>query len=316
MCLCSRIGFIGKGLTRAMNQIWNYFVKGFLGTVTIVFIFPILCIGVSVGSILLSLTSPIWVPFLAVLLHLFMMIIYDIDCPSENHNRYCIVLKAIFWNILIQGLMQPIAAILVAFIICPMISVFVFTFAIIRYWLRLSYDSIMFQFIRRCGRIPSTDSFVVKRFAGPGFALDQSYFSIKPEQALAALEIKMELDELQAFQQATEKNILQPQRDFNQFVDACFGPFSAQLSKSGSYKNLEREARDLLSTLHEKLEKRQRDLQIGLTTSMKSRIKMNKMELKIAIQQGAHLLERFYPEHIFSRISTAEEEFWESRVRK
>lgn len=143
------------------------------------------------------------------------------------------------------------------------------------------WDSILFHlFIKKCGRVPSSDSFAVKRIAGPGLESDY-YFAIKPEQALAAFEAKMELDELQAYQQATESIILQPQKDFSQFVEACFGPFSAQLSKTGEYKSLEREGKDLLSSLHEKLEKRRRDLQTGLTTTVKSKIKLNTMELKV-----------------------------------
>lgn len=93
----------------------------------------------------------------------------------------------------------------------------------------------------------------------------------------------MELDELQAYQHSMERIILQPQKDFSQFVEACFGPFSAQLSKTGPYRNLDREAQDLMSSLHEKLEKRRRELQTGLTTAVKSRIKLNTMELKVYI---------------------------------
>lgn len=143
------------------------------------------------------------------------------------------------------------------------------------------WDALTFHlFIKKCGRIPASDSFAVKRVAGPGLACDY-YFMIKPEQALAAFEAKMELDELQAYQHATETSILQPQKDFSQFVEACFGPFSAQLSKAGPYRCLEREGKDLMSSLHEKLEKRRRDLQTGLTTSVKSKIKLNTMELKV-----------------------------------
>lgn len=92
----------------------------------------------------------------------------------------------------------------------------------------------------------------------------------------------MELDELQAFQQSTEHIILQPQHDFCQFIEACFGPFSAQLSKTlGPYRSLEIEGKDLLSSLHEKLDKRRRDLQTGLTTMVKTKIKLNTMELKV-----------------------------------
>lgn len=307
-------GFIGKGLTRTLNRVWNYFVKGFLGTVAIVFIFPVLCIVVTLGSVALAFTAPIWMPFITVGLHLYMMLVYDLDCPDQIRNRYCLFLEAIVWNIVIQGCLQPIAAIFVAAIVCPIAAICVFCVGVTRYWIRLLWDSITFHlFIKKCGRIPSNDSCAVRRVAGPGLALDY-YFSIRPEQALAAFEAKMELDELQAFQHSMETHILQPQRDFSQFVEACFGPFSAQLSKAGPYKNLERESRDLMSSLHEKLEKRRRDLQTGLTTAVKSRIKLNTMELKVAIQQGAHLLERFYPEHVLTRLSISEDEFWDSKV--
>lgn len=307
-------GFIGKGLTRTINRVWNYFVKGFLGTVAIVFIFPLLCVAVSAGSVFLAITAPLWMPFITLALHIYMMLVYDLDCPADHRNRYCIILEALVWNIIIQGFIQPIFAVFVAAFICPLAAICVFCVGVTRYWFRLLWDSIMFHlFIKKCGRVPSNDSFAVRRIAGPGLALDY-YFSIKPEQALAAFEAKMELDELQAFQLAMEGHILQPQRDFSQFVEACFGPFSAQLSKNGPYKGLEREGKDLLGSLHEKLDKRRRDLQTGLTTAVKSKIKLNTMELKVAIQQGAHLLERFYPEHVVARLAMTEDEFWDSKV--
>jgi hypothetical protein len=39
-------------------------------------------------------------------------------------------------------------------------------------------------------------------------------FQIRPEQALAAFEAKMETDELAAYQHEMEQTILQPQKDF------------------------------------------------------------------------------------------------------
>lgn len=51
-------------------------------------------------------------------------------------------------------------------------------------------------FIKKVGRIPASDGFAVRRIAGPGLFQDY-YFAIRPEQALAAFEAKMELDELQ-----------------------------------------------------------------------------------------------------------------------
>ena len=147
--------------------------------------------------------------------------------------------------------------------------------------MRLLWDTTVFHMlIKKRGRIPASDSFVVKRVAGPGLASDY-YFQISAEQALAAFEAKMEWDELSAYQIVTEKAIFQPQKDFSHFIEACFGSFSAQLAKSGVYKNLEKEAQDLMTVLHEKLERRRRDLQTGLNVAVKSRIKLTTNELKV-----------------------------------
>lgn len=308
-------GFVGKGMTRHLNRLYNYFIKGFLGSLLILVLFPLLCISVSISSVAFAIAAPLWMPFITVILHLYMMLFFDVDCPDESRrNRYCIFLEAVGWNIIAQGLLQPIAALIVASIICPIVSVIVLFVGVARYWLRLFWDAITFHlFIKKCGRVPASDSFAVKRIAGPGLALDY-YFSIKPEQALAAFEAKMELDELQAYQHSMETVICQPQKDFSQFVEACFGPFSAQLSKAvGPYRQLEREGQDLMTSLHEKLEKRRRDLQTGLTTAVKSRIKLNTMELKIVIQQSAYMLERFYPAHVIARLSISEDEFWDAK---
>lgn len=158
-----------------------------------------------------------------------------------------------------------------------------------RYWLRLLWDSALFHLIiKKRGRVPASDSFVVKRVAGPGLASDY-YFQIRPEQALAAFEAKMEWDELAAYQIVMEHTILQPQKDFSQFVEACFGSFSTQLAKNGPYKVLEKEGQDLIAVLHEKLERRRRDLQTGLSVSVKSKIKLTTADLKVSENPGSSM---------------------------
>jgi hypothetical protein len=100
-------------------------VKGFLGTVLILFVFPILCISVSITSLFFAITAPLTVPFAAVILHIYMMLVYDLDSPNENRNKYCVFLEAIGWNVFIQGFLQPILALSVATFLCPLASVIV-----------------------------------------------------------------------------------------------------------------------------------------------------------------------------------------------
>lgn len=48
--------------------------------------------------------------------------------------------------------------------------------AVVRYWVRVFWDTAMFHLlIKNRGRIPASDSFVVKRIAGPGLASDYFY---------------------------------------------------------------------------------------------------------------------------------------------
>ncbi|KAL4132482.1 hypothetical protein QTP88_009622 [Uroleucon formosanum] len=306
-------GFIGKGMTRHLNRVWNYVIKGILGTLGMLIIFPIICLSASFGSLMVALTGPIWMPLVTLLLHVFNGLIYDLDSPAEWKNRYFVLIEAVVWNMIFQGILQPLIACLIAFILCPIITVILFIVALLRYWFRLAWDSVIYHLvIKKRGRIPACDSFIVKRVAGPGMASDY-YFQIRPEQALAAFEAKMELDELNAYQNLMEQKIQQPQKDFARFVDVCFGPFSAHLAKNGTYRILEKEAQDLMTALQDKLERRLRELQSGLSTTLKSKIRLTSKDLKVTVALASKMLEYWYPQHVMQKLSISEEEFWESK---
>jgi uncharacterized membrane protein len=55
-----------------------------------------------------------------------------------------------------------------------------------------------FQLIRNRVRIPLKDDFLTTRISGPGMA-SQHYYQIKPPQALATLEARMDRDKLKQF---------------------------------------------------------------------------------------------------------------------
>lgn len=100
------------------------------------------------------------------------------------------------------------------------------------------------------------------------------------------LEAKVELDELLAFQMEMERLINQPQKDFTQFVEACFGPFATNLAKNKEpYNCLEKEAQELVSVLHEKLDRRRKELQTGLSVAVRSKIKLTTYDLKVTKEQ-------------------------------
>jgi len=65
-------------------------------------------------------------PLVTLLLHIFNGLIYDLDSPAEWKNKYCVVIEAVIWNIVVQGIVQPLIACFIAFILCPITTVFLF----------------------------------------------------------------------------------------------------------------------------------------------------------------------------------------------
>lgn len=116
-------GFIGKGFTRHVNRIWNYFIKGLFGTIILVIILPVVCVITILTSLFIALTAVIWMPALTLMIQITNALIYDLDSPEPKRNRYFVIFETVIGNILMLGCVQPIVAIFVAAFVCPFISV-------------------------------------------------------------------------------------------------------------------------------------------------------------------------------------------------
>ena len=64
--------------------------------------------------------------------------------------------------------------------------------------IQLSNDAIFQLLVSKRARVPLGDGFLARRIAGPGLA-GAYFYQIRTEQALFALETKMELDQLRAY---------------------------------------------------------------------------------------------------------------------
>jgi hypothetical protein len=112
-------GLLPKSATRALNRFVNFVIKGFFGTLLIGVGFSTAMITLSTLSICLALTTPIWVVLGSLLLHFLQAVILDIDGPSH--------LGAILCNVLINvvgcGVLQPVIAAVIAFLVSPAITI-------------------------------------------------------------------------------------------------------------------------------------------------------------------------------------------------
>ncbi len=187
---------LSKALGRFFNQFHLYFLLGFFGHAFLVLLMPLGCILLSTLSLLLALTAIVWVPIVCAIFYFIVIIFYD------YHGQR--LLNGILWNILVNilfcGIVQPIACAIMAFIICPLGAAVVASYASIHWLCRESWDSLMYAIVlKRAARVPAAESFLARRVAGPGLA-SKFFYQIRPEQALVALETKMEVDELDTYQ--------------------------------------------------------------------------------------------------------------------
>ncbi|KAG1671497.1 hypothetical protein GQR58_016444 [Nymphon striatum] len=232
---------------------------------------------------------------------------------DDSRNKSVVILQSLIWMIVIQGCIQPIIAIIIACIMCPFLTFIITLFAAFRYACRMVWDGIMYHIvIKRKGRIPAVDSFIVKRIAGPGLS-SNFFYRIRPEQSLLAFETKLEIEELNSYKDETKRMIFEPLKLFSDFVSQVFDPFSASLHNGRKYAELEKECHNLVAMLEEKVEKRKQDLQLGLTVAVRSKIKLPMQELKLIVKEGAKILEMFYPTKVLKQLQIPETEFWESK---
>lgn len=68
---------------------------------------------------------------------------------------------------------------------------------------------------------------------------------------------------------------------FSDFVTTCFGPFSATINDVGAYDNLMRESQVYLLQLMGKLCRRRMELQPSIISSVRSKLKMTTIDLKV-----------------------------------
>ena len=187
---------LSKAMGRFFNRVHLYFLLGFFGHAFLVLVMPLGCILLSTLSLLLAVTSVVWVPVLCSAAYVLVILFYD------YHGQR--LLNGILWNVLVNivlcGIVQPLVCSVVAFILCPLGALFVSAYASARLALREGYDAVTFATVlKRAARVPAAESFLAKRVAGPGMA-SKYFYQIKPEQALVALETRMEVEELDTYQ--------------------------------------------------------------------------------------------------------------------
>lgn len=309
-------GFVGKGLSRNVDRAWNYLLKGVVGTLLLALLFPACCLVTCALSLSAALVAPLWMPLVTLVIHLFALLVYDFDSPGPDRNKICVLGEAVVWEGFVRGLLQPVGALLVAAVLCPVAAAVLLLAAFVRWGAVRCWDAVVFHAVlKRGARLPPGDGWLSRRVAGPGLSQDHLY-EASSEQALAALVAKLELEVLSAHQQRTERHLLEPLRLYDRLVGTCFGPFGATLSREhGPYRALEAELNDMVSALKAEVDGRRRELQLGMGASVRSRTRMREGDLRVALSAGAAVARHLLPLHLFPHLETDADGsgFWRDR---
>lgn len=162
-------GLIGKSLARPFNLVWNYLVKGALGTAILCAFIPVLTLLTVGGSFTVIVTAPLWAPGLALGQYVWDFLVWD-----EMTGELLPGPKALLWNIALNGVVN-VAASLVGAGFHPVVGVGMYSGGALGLAVVAVWDWLMFWgLLRWHARIPASDTFLCRRIGGAGVA--ETYF--------------------------------------------------------------------------------------------------------------------------------------------
>lgn len=297
-------GFIGKTVSRIFNVIWNYGVKGILGTAVVGIGQPALSIVSVLLSLILILTSFAWAPISAVLRWLICFLFFDFDFALYG-SRSSPFVFIVIWRILLLGLGNIASSVAGAVVYHPIVALLVALYGSATAGARLLYDAFMYAVvIWPRARIPASNSFLAKRVSGPGMA-SEVFVQLEPADVLTALQCTLEKQELELWQSRMVQAINKPvTRLENHPLRDAFEPAALTFaSHSDQFKSIRQKVNALINELNRIYSARLRQLPNIPSGSM---VRLSRGALKTVRTRGEAMVRQFITEHIVP-ISSNEE---------
>lgn len=98
--------------------------QGVVCSLLLLLLFPALCLLCSLGGLCLAVTAPLWAPLLALLYHLCIILVWDVDNPDPARCPRPLfpLLRVLGLDLLTGGLLQPVACLATALFLCPLLA--------------------------------------------------------------------------------------------------------------------------------------------------------------------------------------------------
>jgi hypothetical protein len=300
------IGIIGRGLTRQFSRLWNYLFKGALGSLLVLVVQPLFTALNVVLSTVLFFTAFLWVPAVLLVFMLIEMILYDFDSPYGYSHRQIPLIRIVFS--LAHGLLTTVGSV-AGVAVHTLIAVIVSLFGFVTYASRRTYDNaIHFVVLKRQGRVPRGNNFLVRRVSGPGVSYE-FFYQIKLERAIVQLQVALEQRELEFTLARLRKLAKQPQINFTQTVNALLRPVCGSADTDSKIAQDIWRRCDLLERKILRAERRRRAAYPVIENQYM--VRLDRPSLNQLLRSSVPLVEQFYRTRIFPHMSEAElVNFW------
>lgn len=295
-------GFIGKGFVNPFNWIWNYIIKGAIGTVITFLGHPILTIAVTLISFLLSVTSPIWGLGAVLIKYLFDILIYDTDGIEGAFPLF----RYLIWNILIRGVGQFSLSTL-GLVGAGALGLGSYVWAGVRASCRYIWDSCLYGcIIKPLGKIPYTDSFTARQVSGPGFG-HTYYYHVEPDTVRLLLTLELEREEMTKYKGLERERIDQKLKQYLEFMNS-FKVHGLSIDQdNATLKKFKKTVSTLETKLNMSISDHWAHIGLGNVNVPHGKCRMTKEDLTLVLENVSNLCKNFYQDKIYMYLSDQEQ---------
>lgn len=307
-------GLLGKSTTRIWNRFWNYIVVGGVGTVGLTATYPALCVTLSTLSIGLGLTSLAWYPMLSLVHHLLIALVFDWDLASVSGSlkRNCFFpLIQTCVRFFVQGVVSPVLALASGLVILPASSALVAIVALLRKATRVIQDGFFyFGLIKQKGRVPAISTWDIRQISGPGLASKHIY-QMRPEQALAIVEMNVEKKILKSYIEHMRRRIEEPLSLYKKIFTPMFEAFGyssvSESSRAKPYTALSSEVRNYYENYIKVYNERMK----SVSWNRIPKARLTDENLRIVLSKTTQIVKHYYENFIFKYDNVTRGEFFE-----
>lgn len=306
-------GILDKKFTYIFNTLYNYIVKGVVGTTMIALGHPLIVIFNIIIGIIGTITSPLWAFTASVIFYLLCAFIYDFDAPDIQEYHWFPFIRTIINQIFVGGIGQFVAS-LIAIGSHGIIGLLSFVWIFIVTTTNYCYDYCIYHTIlKRKAKIPICDDFFVKRISGPGLG-SKYFYLIDYQMALIMVQYSLEEMEMHAYKQEIKTKISEPRNNLIKFYDQ-FNNLGLQMdNNSDRIKNFTETQKQLESKLTKIENEYWSNYNIKGNFKNTNKIRIDKHNLLIVLKYAPKLCESYFINNILPRLNESFRiMFWEDK---